>query len=44
LKEVSPSKVWELMKRGLLWAVESKRIAVEKGFSADEWKNEAGMY
>ncbi|GHU64130.1 hypothetical protein FACS189447_00270 [Spirochaetia bacterium] len=37
-------EAWELMKRGILWAAESKRIAVEKGLSADEWKNELGMY
>ncbi|MDR0494592.1 MAG: ThuA domain-containing protein [Treponema sp.] len=37
-------EAWELMKRGLLWAAEGKRIAVEKGLSADEWKNTVGMY
>ena len=37
-------EAWELMKRGLLWAAEGKRIAVEKGLSADEWKNKKGMY
>ena len=37
-------EAWELMKRGLLWAAEGKRIAVEKGLSADDWKNEKGMY
>jgi len=37
-------EAWELMRRGLLWAAEGKRIAVEKGLSADEWKNELGMY
>lgn len=37
-------EVWELMKRGILWAAEGKRIAVEKGLCADEFKNEAGMY
>ena len=37
-------EAWELMKRGLLWAAESKRIAREKGLSADEWKNPLGMY
>jgi len=37
-------EVWELMKRGLLWAAEGKRIAVEKKLSPDEWKNEKGMY
>jgi len=37
-------EAWELMKRGLLWAAEGKRVAVEKGLSADDWKNEKGMY
>jgi type 1 glutamine amidotransferase len=37
-------EAWELMKRGLLWAAEGKRVAVEKGLSADEFKNEVGMY
>jgi type 1 glutamine amidotransferase len=37
-------EAWELMKRGLLWVAEGKRIAVEKGLSADEWKNPLGMY
>jgi type 1 glutamine amidotransferase len=37
-------EAWELMRRGLLWAADSKRIAVEKGLSADDWKNELGMY
>jgi type 1 glutamine amidotransferase len=37
-------EAWELMKRGLLWAAEGKRVAAEKGLSADEFKNEAGMY
>ncbi|MDR1802088.1 MAG: ThuA domain-containing protein [Treponema sp.] len=37
-------EAWELMKRGLLWAADGKRIAVEKGLSADEWKSELGMY
>jgi type 1 glutamine amidotransferase len=37
-------EAWELMKRGLLWAAGGKRIAVEKGLSADEWKSELGMY
>jgi type 1 glutamine amidotransferase len=37
-------EAWELMKRGLLWAAEGKRIAVEKGLSADEWKSTLGMY
>jgi len=37
-------EAWELMKRGLLWAAEGKRVAVEKGLSADDWKNDKGMY
>jgi len=37
-------EAWELMKRGLLWAAEGKQVAVEKGLSADDWKNEKGMY
>ena len=37
-------EAWELMKRGLLWAAEGRRIAREKGLSADEWKNEEIMY
>ena len=37
-------EAWELMKRGLLWAAESRQIAREKGLSADEWKNPLGMY
>jgi type 1 glutamine amidotransferase len=37
-------EAWELMKRGMLWAAEGKRIAVEQGLSADEWKSESGMY
>jgi type 1 glutamine amidotransferase len=37
-------EAWELMKRGLLWAADSKRIAVEKGLSVDVWKNPIGMY
>ena len=37
-------EAWELMKRGLLWAAEGRRIAREKGLSADEWKNPLGMY
>jgi type 1 glutamine amidotransferase len=37
-------EAWELMKRGLLWAAEGKRIAVAKGLSADEFKSDKGMY
>jgi hypothetical protein len=32
------------MKRGMLWAAEGKRLAREKGLSADEWKSDKGMY
>jgi type 1 glutamine amidotransferase len=35
---------WEIMKRGLLWAAEGKRLAREQGLSAEEWKNSVGMY
>jgi type 1 glutamine amidotransferase len=37
-------EVWELMKRGILWAAEGKRIAVEQGRSADVWKSDKEMY
>jgi type 1 glutamine amidotransferase len=37
-------EAWELMKRGMLWAAEGRRIALEKGLSADEWKSDKGMY
>jgi type 1 glutamine amidotransferase len=37
-------EAWTMMSRGLLWAADGKRIAVEKGFSADEFKNPKGMY
>jgi type 1 glutamine amidotransferase len=37
-------EAWELMKRGILWAAESKRIAVKQGLSADDFKSEKGMY
>jgi type 1 glutamine amidotransferase len=37
-------QAWELMKRGMLWAAEGKRIAVEKSLSTDEWKSGLGMY
>ncbi|MDR1301950.1 MAG: ThuA domain-containing protein [Treponema sp.] len=37
-------EAWELMKRGLLWAAEGKRIAVEQGLSADIFKSDKGMY
>jgi type 1 glutamine amidotransferase len=37
-------EAWELMKRGLLWAADGKRIAREQGLSADEFKSDKGMY
>jgi type 1 glutamine amidotransferase len=37
-------EAWELMKRGMLWAADGKRVAVEKGLSADEFKSDKGMY
>jgi len=37
-------QAWELMKRGLLWAAEGKKIAVEKGLRADDWKTPVSMY
>ena len=37
-------EAWELMKRGMLWAADGKRIAVENGLSADEFKSNKGMY
>jgi type 1 glutamine amidotransferase len=37
-------EAWELMRRGLLWAADGKRIAVEQGLSADDWKSDKGMY
>jgi len=37
-------EAWEIMKRGILWAADGKRIAREKGLSADEFKSELGMY
>jgi len=37
-------EAWELMKRGMLWAAEGKKIAMEKNLSADDWKNSLGMY
>jgi type 1 glutamine amidotransferase len=38
------SGAWEMMKRGILWAADGKRIAAEKNLSADEFKSEKGMY
>jgi type 1 glutamine amidotransferase len=37
-------EAWELMKRGILWAAESKRIAVENHLSVEDWKSDKGMY
>ncbi|MDR3303478.1 MAG: ThuA domain-containing protein [Treponema sp.] len=37
-------EAWAMMKRGILWAAEGKRVAVERQLSPDEWKNEKGMY
>ncbi|MDR1420960.1 MAG: ThuA domain-containing protein [Treponema sp.] len=37
-------EAWELMKRGLIWAASGRRVALEKGLSADQWKNNVGMY
>jgi len=37
-------EAWELMKRGLLWAAESKKIARENGLKADDWKTPVSMY
>jgi hypothetical protein len=37
-------EAWEIMKRGMLWAAEGKRIAVEKGLSADEFKSDRKMF
>jgi type 1 glutamine amidotransferase len=37
-------EAWELMRRGLLWAAEGKRIARERGLSVDEWTSALGMY
>ena len=37
-------EAWEMMKRGMIWAAEGKRIAAERGLSADEFKSEKGMY
>ena len=37
-------EAWELMKRGLLWAAEGKKIVREKGLSVDDWKSPVKMY
>jgi type 1 glutamine amidotransferase len=34
----------ELMRRGLIWAAEGKRYAIEHGLTADRFKNNAKMY
>ena len=31
-------EAWELMKRGMLWAADGRRIAAEKGLSAEDFK------
>lgn len=37
-------EAWELMTRGMLWAAEGKRVAVENGLSADEFKSDRKMF
>lgn len=37
-------EVWEIMKRGILWAAEGKRIAVEKGLTVNEFKSDRKMF
>jgi type 1 glutamine amidotransferase len=37
-------EAWEMMRRGLLWAADGKRLAVEQGLSADERTSDKGMY
>jgi type 1 glutamine amidotransferase len=37
-------EAWELMKRGLLWAAEGKKIALEMGGKAEDWKTPKPMY
>jgi type 1 glutamine amidotransferase len=37
-------EAWELMKRGILWAAESKQIARDKGLKAEDWKTPVSMY
>jgi len=37
-------EAWEIMKRGMLWAAESKKNAREKGLKADDWKTNVSMY
>jgi hypothetical protein len=32
------------MKRGILWAAEGKRIAVEKGLSVSDWTSDKKMF
>jgi len=38
------SEAWELMSRGLLWAAEGKRLAIQRGLSIDEFASERRMY
>jgi type 1 glutamine amidotransferase len=37
-------QAWEIMKRGMLWAAEGKKIAIERGLSADDFKSDTNMY
>ena len=37
-------EAWELMKRGLLWAAEGKKLAKAKGLKAEDWKSDVKMY
>jgi type 1 glutamine amidotransferase len=37
-------EAWELMKRGMLWAADGKRIARERGLSAADFTSEQKMY
>jgi len=34
----------EIMKRGMLWAAEGKDVALEKGFTADDYKSDKQMF
>ncbi len=38
------SEAWDLMSRGLLWAAEGKRIAIERGLSIEEFASERRMF
>jgi len=37
-------QIWELMRRGLIWAAEGKKIAREKGLKAEDWKSSGSMF